>query len=135
MKETLKIVIGVNPITKKNSQRIWVVPNTNRTIILPSQQYQQYEKDAGKLLRTLHHETITYPVNIKCLFYMKTRRAVDLTNLLEACDDVLVKFKIIKDDNCKILVGHDGSRVLYDKEFPRTEIYITPMDEGCVTQE
>ena len=66
-------------------------------------------------------------MNIKCLFYMPTRRLVDLTNLLEAVDDVMVNEGIIKDDNCRIVVSHDGSRVLYDKDNPRTEITITRM--------
>ena len=125
----IKIILPLNPITKKNSQRIWVNPKTKRPLVLPSQAYQKYEKEAMKFLVPLGLQTITYPVNIKCLFYMPTRRRVDLTNLLEACDDILVKYGIIEDDNYKVLAGHDGSRVMYDKEFPRTEIYITPMED------
>ena len=124
----IKIILPLNPITKKNSQRIWVNPKTGRPVILPSKPYQKYEKEAGWFLAPLKVEQITYPVNIKCLFYMKTRRRVDLTNLLEALDDLLVKYEIIKDDDYKIVAGHDGSRVLYDKDFPRTEIYITRME-------
>ena len=60
---------------------------------------------------------------------MKTRRKVDLTNLLEAVDDVLVFYNVVADDNYKVIAGHDGSRVLLDKENPRTEIYITALDE------
>ena len=58
---------------------------------------------------------------------MATRRRVDLANLLEAADDVLVHAGVIADDHSGIVVSHDGSRVLYDKEKPRTEIEIT----GC----
>ena len=50
---------------------------------------------------------------------------MDLTNLLEAVDDVLVKARVLLDDHCGIIVSHDGSRVLYDKENPRTEVSIT----------
>ena len=63
-------------------------------------------------------------VNVKALFYMKTKRKVDLTNLLEALDDVLVKGGMLVDDNCTIIKSHDGSRVLYDKENPRIEVEI-----------
>jgi Holliday junction resolvase RusA-like endonuclease len=56
---------------------------------------------------------------------MPTRRKVDLTNLLEAIDDVMVKAGLLADDNADIVQSHDGSRVLYDKDRPRTEIYIT----------
>ena len=128
MKE-VKIIIPIAPITKKNSQRVWVNPKTNRPMILPSKQYQQYEKEAKKFLEPLSSYDISYPVNVKCLYYMQTRRKVDLTNLLEATDDVLVKYGILHDDNSNIVAGHDGSRVLYDKVFPRTEIYISKMEE------
>jgi Holliday junction resolvase RusA-like endonuclease len=55
---------------------------------------------------------------------MPTKRRVDLTNLLEAIDDVLVKYGVLKDDNSEIITSHDGSRVLYDKDNPRTEVAI-----------
>ena len=66
-----------------------------------------------------------FRLHFRCLFYMKTRRKVDLTNLLEAADDVLVKYHVLADDNSQIVAGHDGSRVLYDKSNPRIEIDIT----------
>ena len=74
---------------------------------------------------TICGETIADPVEVKCLFYMPTRRKVDLTNLLEAIDDILVYAGTLADDNSSIIVSHDGSRVLYDKENPRTEVYIS----------
>ena len=60
---------------------------------------------------------------------MDTKRKVDLNNLLEALTDVLVKHKVLEDDNSTIVVSHDGSRVLYDKENPRTEVEITEIEE------
>ena len=70
---------------------------------------------------------IEEPVEVKCLFYMPTRRRVDLTNLLESIDDVLVRAGVLKDDHSGIIVSHDGSRVLYDKDNPRTEVFISEM--------
>lgn len=67
---------------------------------------------------------IAQAVNVKCLFYMKTHRKCDLTNMLEAIDDIMVHAGLLEDDNFTIIEGHDGSRVLYDKENPRTEVYI-----------
>ena len=90
--------------------------------ILPSKAYREYEKNAGWFIPRLG---IDCAVNIRCLYYMPTRRRVDLVNLLEATLDVLVKYGAIADDNSLIAAGHDGSRVLYDKQNPRTEIYIT----------
>lgn len=45
-------------------------------------------------------------------------------NLYASLDDLLVKEQILKDDNRSIIRSRDGSRVLYDKEHPRAEIYI-----------
>lgn len=119
----LKITIELPPITKKNSQRILVNKSTGKPFIMPSEQYKQYEKDAQWFIR--ERTRIDYPVNVKCVFYMPTRRRVDLTNLLEAVDDVLVHSGVLEDDHSGIVVSHDGSRVEYDKERPRTEIEIT----------
>lgn len=63
-------------------------------------------------------------VNIKAVFYMPTRRRVDLVNLQEALLDVLVKYRVIEDDNSKIVYSMNGSYVDYDKENPRTEVEI-----------
>lgn len=95
-------------------------------MIIPSAKYRQYEKDCKAFLKPTE-EPINYPVCIKALFYMPTHRRCDLTNLLEALHDVLTKWKVIEDDNSKIIQSVDGSRVLYDKQNPRTEIYITKM--------
>jgi len=60
---------------------------------------------------------------------MPTRGKVDLTNLMESTHDILVKAKILKDDDSKIIVSVDGSRVLYDKKNPRVEIEISEVVE------
>lgn len=117
------IEIPLNPVTKKNHMQI--VSNGKRPFVIQSTAYREYEKNAMYFIRPLG---IDYPVNVKCLFYMKTHRRVDLVNLLEAIDDILVKAGAFKDDNCEIVAGHDGSRVYYDKERPRTEIYIEEIE-------
>jgi Holliday junction resolvase RusA-like endonuclease len=121
----IKLTIPLPPVTKKNSQRIVRNNRTGRYFLKPSIKFEQYQKEAGYYLGVRKIET--YPVNIKCVFYMPTRRRVDLTNLLEAIDDILVHYGIIEDDDSKHLAGHDGSRVLYDKENPRTEIEINEL--------
>lgn len=115
----MHITIQVAPITKKNHQQIIKVGG--RMMVIPSKQYKQYEADCMPYLKP---EGISYPVNVKALYFMPTRRRVDLVNLHEALCDVLVKYGVIEDDNSKIIASMDGSRVLYDKENPRTEIYI-----------
>ena len=126
MKEEYFYKIPCNPVTKKNSQRIIRLKN-GRTLIKPSAAYEAYENMAMYFLKPLDFP-IRKPVNIRCLYYMETRRKVDLSNLLSATDDILVTAAILKDDNRDIVAGHDGSRVFYDHDNPRTEILITPMN-------
>lgn len=123
----LKFTIPLTPVSKKNSQQILTNKRTGRSFISPSKVFQDYEKAA--LWYIPRGKTINIPVSVKCLFYMPTLRACDLTNLLEAVDDVLVTAGLIADDNYTIINNHDGSRVLYDKERPRTEIYIEVVED------
>ena len=125
-----KIVIPLPPVSKKNHQRI-VRGRYGAPMVIPSAQYEAYQQAAAWHCKG--GETIAEPVEVKCLFYMPTRRKVDLTNLLEAIDDILVYAGTLADDNSSIIVSHDGSRVLYDKDNPRTEVYITKYQEETKT--
>jgi len=116
-----KFIIPGNPVTKKNSPQIFRNKKTGRPFVSPSDQYKEYEKGAGWFLKPIG---IDYPVNVKCVYYMQTRRKVDLGNLLAATCDILVKYGVLADDNSGIVVSHDGSRVEHDRENPRVEIEI-----------
>lgn len=120
---TVEFTIKLKPITKKNSQQI-VTGKNGRPFIIPSAAYKKYEK-ACKPFMPKVAEPIDYPVNVKAVFYMQTKRKVDLTNLHEALHDILVKYGVLEDDNFKIIQSTDGSRVSYDKWNPRTEVEIT----------
>ena len=74
-------------------------------------------------------QKINFPVSVKCLYYMSTKRRPDLTNLLEATDDILVYYGVLEDDNYNIIASHDGSRVYVDKNNSRTEVFIEPFEE------
>lgn len=117
----LKFTIKLAPRTKKNSNQL--VGRGTRKIVIPSTLYRQYEKDAGWFLPKLP-KPINTPVNVQAIYYMKTKRKVDLCNLHEALCDVLKVYRVVEDDNSKIIASMDGSRVKYDKENPRTEIII-----------
>ena len=118
----IEFTIPMPPITKKNHSQIAVNPKTGRPFIVPSKQYKEYEKKA--LWYIPKQECFDGPVNVKCVFYMPTRRKCDLTNLLEAINDIMVKSGLLEDDNYSVVQSVDGSRILYDKENPRTEVYI-----------
>ena len=127
----INIVIPLNPVTKKNSQKIRRRRN-GQQYISASDAFIEYQENAQQYLlippNLRGKFPIDYPVNVKAVFYMKDARRCDLTNLEEAIDDVLVHYHILKDDNYRIVQSHDGSRVYIDRENPRTEITITKGD-------
>ena len=118
----LTFTIPLIPVSKKNSQRI--IYAKGRPMIIPSAKFKEYEKECAWFMPKLDNP-IDRPVNVKCLFYMPTRRRVDLVNLEEAICDILVKYGVLEDDNYNVVASMDGSRVLYDKENPRTEVTIS----------
>lgn len=120
----MTIVLLGTPRTKKNSQRIIRIGRGSR--ILPSEAYMEYAEECGvQLFMQRAGIGIDYPVNVRCIYYMPTRRRVDLVNLLEATCDILTENGVVTDDNSCIIASHDGSRVEYDKTNPRVEITIT----------
>lgn len=135
----IKFTIPLPPITKKNSQQIRYRYGRDRTTgarkqipyIAPSQAFKDYEQAAMWFVPKLRQPNgIDFPVNVKCIFYVPTLKPCDLTNHLEAIDDIMVKAGLLADDNYKIIESHDGSRVRYDKNNPRTEVYIERIKEN-----
>lgn len=122
-----KFTIPLRPITKKNSQRI-IKDGSGRSRIIPSAAHKKYEKQCASYVPQV--ETIDCPVNVKAVYYMPNRRRVDLVNLHEALHDILVHYKVLADDNCRIIVSTDGSYVAVDKWEPRTEVTITELETG-----
>lgn len=123
-------IIKGDPVTKKNSGRI--VRYGQRAAIRPSKQYEAYSKDAIKQLQAQKRpsEPLSEPITVKTTYYMRTRRRVDIANLLNATHDILQDAGIIADDCRDIIASVDGSRVYYDKENPRAEITILPYKEA-----
>lgn len=134
MSEEIKYTIQGDPRTKKNSlmiagkgRRCPACGKLEKQWVRQSKAHDEFAKAAKWQLRPVPTEPISSQVNVRCLFYMKTRRIVDGLNLLATIDDLLVSTGILADDNSRIVVAHDGSRVLYDPQNPRVEITITKM--------
>lgn len=127
----IEICIPLNPITKKNSQRILYKYNRGKKIpfISPSEAFENFQEDCGYFVKPLN---IGYPVNVEAKYFMKKRYKVDLSNLNSSIHDILVHYKCIKDDSAKYIVSTDGSRVYYDKDNPRVEIIITREEKTFV---
>ena len=126
---SIRYIIYGSPVTKKNSSQILVNNNTGKRFVAPSKAYHEYEKTAGDYLVPLPSKPIDSRVNVKCVYYMPTKRRVDLANLISATCDILTHYGVLDDDNSNIVVSHDGSRVRYDKDNPRAEITITEVQD------
>lgn len=127
----MKLTLYGNPVTKKNSQRIlykFTKFGRKTPFIAPSKAYVDYETDCLRQIKK-PHSPISVRVNVRCVYYMKTARRVDLANLIEATTDILVKARVLEDDNSKIVAAHDGSRVELDRKNPRVEIEIEEMEK------
>lgn len=133
----MQFTIPLNPVTKKNSSRIInfgriICPFCKRkehSKVIPSKQYVDYCEKCEPYLIKYKNLHINYAVNVKLLYYMKTKRKVDLPNLQNGTLDMLVDYGVLADDNRNIVYSTDGSRVLWDKENPRTEVTIEPISE------
>lgn len=119
----IQIILPFAPRTKKNSSR--VVRTGRFTKVLPSKNYVELENKCCKFLKSWNQEPITTPVNIECHFYMDRNFNSDLVGYLQAIQDIMIKAKIIADDNHKIIASTDGSRVHLDRLNPRIEVYIS----------
>lgn len=132
----LRYVISLDPRTKKNHQMIAgggkrcpYCGKFEKMFIRQGKAHTEYIVNAYHFLSPKPNEPISSPVQITYRFYMKTKRKVDALNLCAAADDLLVEAGIIADDNSEIIKSHDGTRVYYDKQNPRTEVYITDYRE------
>ncbi len=119
-------IIPLHPAVKKNSQRICINKRTNKPFILQSKLHNEYEEAASYYLQQQRPPApINKPVTVCAKYYVKDHRKRDTTNLNQCLHDLLVKNKILADDNYNIIASTDGTRVYYDKDNPRTEITIT----------
>lgn len=114
--------------SKKNSQQILINSRTGKPFVSQSKLYKNFERECGYFLKK-YESNISYPVNLKCTFYVSNKRKRDLTNLENAIADILVKYKVLQDDNYKIIQSWDGSRIIYEKNREETVIEITEVEE------
>lgn len=117
------IKIPIQCRSKKNSQQIIINPRTHKPMIIQSKLYLEFERECGLYL-IKYKKHIDYPINLKCTFYVKDKRKRDIVNLLNAIQDILVKYDVIADDNYNVVASVDGSRIIYEKDREETIIEI-----------
>lgn len=124
MKLGYKFTIPVKPRTKKNHSQL-VTLKTGKQLMLPSKAYREFLKEITKFFKDKEYVVINAPINLKCIFYKDKDYRSDLVGYLQAIQDALVDVGFLFDDNAKIVVSTDGSRVMLDRANPRIEIEIT----------
>ena len=136
MKPLQTYVIPLDPKTKKNSHRIAgcgprcpVCGKYQKQFIRNGRTTTDFAFRAAQFIHPRPQLPISQPIRLVYRIYTGTRRRVDDLNLYEALDDILVSERVLEDDNRSIIRSRDGSRVLYDKENPRAEIYIYEYQE------
>lgn len=177
-----KIVIPGNCIVKKNTVgQLWYRTVYNKStglqqkiplsqpITYYQEAYQKWAKSAIQFLGVFKNNLnlnngklpdgtplqlpIAEPVVLTCVFFLDRMTKVDISNLIEAPQDVLAgnagnfmdsvrtvsgvkhkvpynhdTYRILADDNKDIVKNLGGSTILYDPRYPRTEIFITSFD-------
>ena len=114
----MRIVIPLLCRSKKNSEQICFNRKTQKPFVRQSDIYLAFERDCAYFLKR-YAKGISTPINLKCTFYVPDKRKRDLTNLLNAMQDILVKYNVIADDNYNIVESVDGSRIIYEKRKRR----------------
>lgn len=117
----MKIEIPLLPRSKKNSQQM--IFTNGRPRLIQSKLYLDYQEECGYYLKRLNR-AIDKPINLKCTFIVPDKRKRDLSNLLNAIQDILVHYGILADDNYLIVESVDGSRIMYEKGTSKTIIEI-----------
>lgn len=124
----MQIIIPLNPRSKKNSQNIVFNKRTGKRMIVQNERYTEYEKLCKKYIPKLE-KPIDFPINLQCNFFVCDARRRDIANYLEAIQDILVKYKLISDDNYTIINSLDNCSMQIDREYPRVEITITKKEQ------
>lgn len=120
-----KIEIPLLCRSKKNSQQVLINSKTHRPFISQSKLYKEFERQCWAYLRDYSDLLIDYPINLKCTFIVPDKRKRDIVNLLNAVQDILVKYHVLKDDNYNIVSSLDGTQIIYKKGLVKTIIEIT----------
>lgn len=133
MMKLIRFFIPGMPVTKKNSMQMAFNPKTKKWFPVPSKAYKRYEKAAAEALDTNGSKEfpIAEKVNVCCVYMLpqnkdgtEPKKKPDLANLIEATTDILVKYKILTDDNVGIVARHDGSHAAFVDDESQIGTYI-----------
>ena len=114
------------PFSKKNNKQIITNRKNNRPIIISSEKYLCWEKEAVKELAIQKIQYIGGSISkcdgVRITFYIKHKYRKDLTNIAEGVMDSLVKALILDDDN--MFVVPKLTLEYIESQEPRVDICI-----------
>ena len=118
--EVIKVILPGSIRSKKNSKRIFA--RGKMKTVLPSKAYVQWEKDARQCakIQARLDDLIKTSVSVCVTAYYKGQRP-DLSGALESIGDAL---EGVIWENDRQVESWDGSRLIHDLEYPRTEVVI-----------
>jgi Holliday junction resolvase RusA-like endonuclease len=127
------VIIGP-PRTKKTSNRL--VRVRGRHVVLPSKanaswtsaavpQMQAAAQRHARRLRLSSAFPLVTRVNVRALFYRDANRG-DAVGYYQALADALEAAGVVEND--RLCVSWDGSRLLVDRERPRVEVTLEPVE-------
>lgn len=142
-----EFILYGQPRTKKNSSRIL----RGHARLLPSKAYAEYEAACRRDINSMRYKMrlphYSLPVRLTCRYYLENKRGwPDLVGLMQATADIISdEYKTVKGKRaliCKWLLSDDriikewdGTRIMgIDKERPRVEIIITPLEVSLETE-
>jgi Holliday junction resolvase RusA-like endonuclease len=139
----MKFVVTGDPVTKKNSSRIFQAGRGGRPFVAKSKAAARWETRAIRQLRKqrgLYPSGIPLtvpperaPLNLAAKIYVDDRRpAGDMLNFLAAIADALQRAFVIEND--RQILRLDGCEMLVDRENPRVEIELEPIGAAPATQ-
>ena len=117
---TLTFAITGRIPTKKNHLRR--IQRGGRIYTVPSANYEEWER--SHTFDLIGFPQLKPPYRIEVVFFAPCRRASDLSNKFEGIADLLVRAKVLQDDNWFVLSEVSLKFGGVDKKNPRAEISI-----------
>lgn len=122
----MKLIIMGQPVSKKNKMQL--VRVRGRLIPIPSVSYKAWLKGAKQQIKGQMDGVAWVPftthIHLQVMIYRWSWRKIDLSNIIEAVQDMLQECRIIEDDS--LVRSLDGSRMEWGvpKDEARVEITI-----------
>jgi len=131
-----KYIIATDP-KPKATETVWRIAGSGPQCPVCGKQFKEFLKSrttgteygfmAARYLQPKPERPIETPVRIAYKLYRGSRRKTSDLELYGALDKILVSGRVLASE--ELVKSRDGSRVLYDREHPRAEIYIYEYEE------